>query len=91
MVKAVLTVKYIINGVLVSSYAAKDSNKKLLSVSMPQLQSTLLFTKTCGWLGISIGLSLFMVQIIHLSFGHFTKIISLPLSSSVRVISDLLW
>ena len=71
-------------------YAAKDSNKKLFSASVLQLQSTLLFTNTYGWLGISIGISLLTVQIICLSFGQFAKIISLPPSKTVGVMSDLL-
>ena len=36
----------------------------------------LLFTNTYGWLGISIGMSLLMLQIICLSFGQFARIIS---------------
>ena len=69
---------------------AKDYSKKLFSASIPQLQSMLLFTNTYGWLGILIGRLLLMVQMICLSFGQFAKIISLPPSSTVGVISDLL-
>ena len=55
---------------------AKDSSQKLFSASILQLQGMLLFTKTYGWLGISIGISLLMVQIICLLFGQFARIIS---------------
>ena len=55
---------------------AKYSNKKLFSASIQQLQSTLLFTNTYGWLGISIGMSLLILQIKCLSFGQFARIIS---------------
>ena len=83
-------VKYIISLVLGSRHVAKDSSKKLFSASIPQLQSMLLFTNMYGWLGILIRRSLLMVQILCLSFGQFARIISLPPSSTVGVISDLL-
>ena len=49
-------VKYITNFVLPAWHAAKDSNRKFFSASIPQLQSTLLFTNTYGWLGILMGI-----------------------------------
>ena len=70
--------------------AAKDSKGKWLSASIPQLHNTLLFTNTYGWLGILIGISLLMLHIMCLSLGQFTKMISLPLSSTVAVMSVLL-
>ena len=75
---------------LASWHMAKDSSRKLFSASVPQLQSMLLFTKTYGWLGISISILLLMVQIMCLSFGQFARIISLPPSSTVGVMSLLL-
>ena len=55
-----------------------------------QLHDTILFTNTYGWLGILTGMSLLKLQIICLSSGQFAKIISLPWSSIVGVISVLL-
>ena len=50
---------------LSGSHAAIDSNKKLLSASIIQLQSTVLFNNMYGWLGISIGILLCVEQTIH--------------------------
>ena len=67
--KAVLTIKYIVNFEFAFSHAAKDSRRKGFSASIPQLYKTLLFTKTYGWLGILTGMSLLMLHMICLSFG----------------------
>ena len=64
--------------------------KKWFSASMPKLHNTLLFTGTCGWLGVLNGISLLMVHIMCLSLGQFACMISFPLSSVVGVISVLL-
>ena len=64
--------------------------KKVIFPSIPQLQSTLLFTSMCGWLGILISMSLLMLHIMCLSFGQFAKMILFPPSSTVGVMSVLL-
>ena len=55
--------------VLSGSHAAIDSNRKLFSASIIQLQSTVLFNNTYGWLGISIGILLCVEQTIHVKTG----------------------
>ena len=66
-------VRYIISLVLESWHAAKDSNRKLFSASILQLQSMHLFINMYGWLGITIGRSLLVVQIICLSIWPICK------------------
>ena len=51
---------------LSGSHAAMDSNRKLLSASVIQLHSTVLFINTYGWLDISIGILLCVEQTILL-------------------------
>ena len=55
--------------VLSGSHAAIDSNRKLFSASIIQLQSTVLFNNTYGWLGISIGILLCVEQTILLKLA----------------------
>ena len=63
---------------LSGSHAAIDSNRKLISASIIQLQSIILFNNTYGWLGISIGILLCVEQTIHLKLGQLAKTISCP-------------
>ena len=63
---------------LSGSHAAIDSNKKLLSASILQLQSTVLFNNTYGRLGISIRILLCAEQAILLKLGQLAKTISYP-------------
>ena len=55
--------------VLSGSHAAIDSNRKLFSASIIQLQSIVLFNSTYGWLGISRGILLCVEQTIPLKTG----------------------
>ena len=84
--KAVLTVKYIVNFEFLFSHAAKDLRRKLFSASISQLHKTLLFTNTYGWLSILTGMSFLMLHIICLSYGQLAKIISFPPSNTVGVL-----
>ena len=63
---------------LSGSHTAIDSNKKLLSASIIQLQSTVLFNNMHGWLGISIGILLCVEQTILLKLGQLAKTTSYP-------------
>ena len=72
------------------SHAAIDSNKKLLSASIIQLQSTVLFYNAYGWLAISIGILLCVEQTILLKLGQLAKTISYPPSNMDGFISVLL-
>ena len=57
---AILATKYILRSAPSpsGSHAAIDSNRKLFSTSIIQLQSIVLFNNTYRWLGISIGILL---------------------------------
>ena len=66
---------------LSGSHAAIDSNKKLFSASIIQLQSIVLFNNTYGRLGISIGMLLCVEQTILLKLGQLAKTISCPPSN----------
>ena len=89
---AVLATKYISKStpVLSGSHAAIDSNRKLFSASIIQLQSTFLFNKTYGWLGISIGIFLCVKQTICLKLGQLANTISYPPSNMEGFTSVLL-
>ena len=67
--------------VLSGSHAAIDSNRKLFSASIIQLQCFVLFNNTYGWLGISIGMLLCVEQTIHLKLGQLANAISCPPSN----------
>ena len=58
-----------------------DSNKKLFSASIIELQSIILFNITYGWLGISIGILLCVEQTILPKLGQLAKTISCPPSN----------
>ena len=66
---------------LSGSHAAIDSNRKLFTTSIIQLQSMVLFNNTYGWLGISIGILLCVEQTILLKLGQLAKTISCPPSN----------
>ena len=76
--------------VLSGSHAAIDSNKKLFSASIIQVQSIVLFNNTYGWLGISIGILLCVEQTIHLKLGQLANTISCPPSNMEGFTSVLL-
>ena len=84
--------KYISKSTLVlsGSHAAIDSNRKLFSASIIQLQSTVLFNNTYGWLGISIEILLCVEQTIHLKLGQLANTISYPPSNMEGFTSVLL-
>ena len=71
-------------------HAAIDSNKKLISASIMQLQSIVLFYNTYGWLSISIGILLCVEQTILLKLGQLSKTISYPPSNMDGFTSVLL-
>ena len=75
---------------LSGSHAAIDSNRKLFSAFIIQLQSTVLFNDTSGWLGISIGILLCVEQTIHLKLGQLANTISCPPSNMEGFASVLL-
>ena len=81
--------KYISKSTLVlsGSHAAIDSNRKLFSASIIQLQSIVLFNKTYGWLSISIGMLLCVEQTICLKLGQLANTISCPPSNMEGFIS----
>ena len=62
----------------------------LFSTYLMPLHYILWFTNTYGLLGILTGMSLLTLQIICLSSGKFAKIILLPASRTLGVISVLL-
>ena len=66
---------------LSGSHATIDSNRKLFSASIIQLQSIVLFNNTYGWLGISRGILLCVKQTIHLKLGQLASTISCPPSN----------
>ena len=84
--------KYISKSTLVlsGSHAAIDSDRKLFSASIIQLQSIVLFNNTYGWLGISIGILLCVEQSIHLKLGQLPNTISCPPSNMEGFTSVLL-
>ena len=75
---------------LSASHAAIDSNRKLFSASIIQLQSIVLFNNTYGWLGISIGILLCVEQTIYLKLGQLANTISCPPSNMEGFTSVLL-
>ena len=54
-------------------HAAIDSNRKLFSASIMQLQSIVLFNNPYRWLGICIGIILCVDQTILLKLGKLAK------------------
>ena len=89
---AVLAMKYISKSTstLSGSHAAIDSNRKLFSTSILQLQSIILFNNTYRWLGISIGVLLCVEQTIHFKLGQLAKTIACPPSNMEGFTSVLL-
>ena len=70
--------KYISKSTLVlfEPHAAIDSNRKLFSAFIIQLQSIVPFNNTYEWLGISIGILLCVEQTICLKLGQLANTFS---------------
>ena len=89
---AVLATKYISKSAPspFGSHTAIDSNRKLFSASIIQLQSIILFSNAYRQLGISIGILLCIEQTILLKLGQLAKTISYPPSNMDGFTSVLL-
>ena len=75
---------------LSQSHATIDSNRKLFSASIIQLQSIVLFNNPHRWLGISRGILLCVEQTIHLKLVQLASTISCPPSNMEGFTSVLL-